>query len=392
MLLQENAFGQNMPTITTPTQTNVTDHKIEYYLAKEDWDSLAKLGQPAIPRLVAALSDNDILVRRGAIGALGRIGDRSIIEPLVAVMKDHNSRVQQEAAETLVTLGYAPESIDDQVTLRLAIPNDKSMEELAKMGQKAVVPLCKRLRELKANKSYGIAVFVVRTLGKIGDTNIADTLIAVADGQDWIASGYMNVAGTCPLTCAAVTVLGKIHDLKAVDPLIKLLSSCYRGDGLSESSNHYNDVIESCAVALGELGDPRAAVPLGKCLMCYRRNQYDTDSRLAVCDALVKLGTVSVEPLIKALSTAGIPAQRAETHWMATHALGKIGDKRAVQPLCDMLNDEYEASNVRQEVAFTLGKLKDQRAIDPLIRALKDSDSGVRASATKALDELGWKP
>jgi HEAT repeat protein len=71
--------------------------------------------------------------------------------------------------------------------------------------------------------------------------------------------------------------------------------------------------------------------------------------------------------------------------------LAKIGDKRAVKPLCELLVNDKE-SRVRAAAARAVGELKDQTAVTPLIGALKDSDSQVRGDAASALDSLGWKP
>jgi HEAT repeat protein len=421
--LQGNALGQNVSAITTPIQTNGTDPKIEYYLAKKDWDSLAKMGQSAIPQLVAALSDNDESVRQGAIDALGQIGDRSAIEPLVAVLKDYGpypsrrrsgDATRAHAAKSLVKLGYSPANADDKVALCFAsvkwggiLPEyvesarGKDINDLESIGQEAVLPLCKIVRNLKEDGEmnrgdYREAACAAAVLGIIGSTNAVDTLIAVADGKDYVASGYRNVAPGYPLTTAAVTALGKIHDPKTLDSLIKLL------DASGQDTLHH-DVLKACARALGELGDTRAAAPLGKLLnQEYSAFEYgDTDYRSDVCDALVRFGSVSVDPLLTALKGSDkkletgrydetVSRHRVELRVMVAEALGKIGDKRAVQPLCELLNDKE--SQVRRAAVDALGKLKDQQAIDPLIGALKDSDSGVREGAAKALDDLGWKP
>jgi len=406
-----------MSAATRTAAQTATDPKIEYYLAKKDWASLVKIGQPAIPSLLAVLSDKDASVRRDAIRTLGQIGGDSAIKPIVAAMKDEKEReIRQQAAKTLIKLGYAPESIEDQVTLHVAVGNE-SMDKLVKIGPQAVVPLCELLRKIKADKLYSDAVFVVKALVRIGTPDkpktaervsknssgksatpelsepqaltyspeiasiVVDSLIAVADGKDYVGSGYSNVASSRPLTCEAVSALGRIRDPKAVQPLIKLLTV-----------ERHNDVVKSCALAFRELGDPRASEPLAASLLGYSRSQYDTDYRRAVCDTLVSLGAVSVDPLIKALSdrSNGGYSDLLRTCALAAEALGEIGDKRAFQPLCSLLKDEDP--KVRWKVVVALGELNDKRGIDPLIGALKDFDSLVREDAAKALDKLGWKP
>jgi HEAT repeat protein len=70
----------------------------------------------------------------------------------------------------------------------------------------------------------------------------------------------------------------------------------------------------------------------------------------------------------------------------AAKALLKIGDARAVDPLIRVLKDEHYG--VRQAAAFTLGKLEDVRAVEPLIALLQDTDLGVRRAAVEALGKM----
>lgn len=69
----------------------------------------------------------------------------------------------------------------------------------------------------------------------------------------------------------------------------------------------------------------------------------------------------------------GTPGVRSE----AAHALGEIGDARAVDPLIDALQDEDR--RVRERAARALGKIGDARAVGPLIEALKNENGWVMA-------------
>ena len=88
-----------------------------------------------------------------------------------------------------------------------------------------------------------------------------------------------------------------------------------------------------------------------------------------------------VESLIKALQYKGDLDVRSE----AVEAVGKIGDKRAVEPLIQALNDENKY--VREGAALALAEIGDKRAVEPLIQALNDKDENVRAEAA---DTLGF--
>ena len=136
---------------------------------------------------------------------------------------------------------------------------------------------------------------------------------------------------------AATTVLGRLGDKRAVDPLIKALSN----DHIRGWARH------ATVEALGQLGDKRA-----------------------------------VRPLIDVLSEDDLLACHA-----AAKALGRLGDDRAVDPLIKVLSDD--TSWLCEAAAEALGQLGNRRAIDPLIEALSYDDGEVRSAAKTALKKLG---
>jgi len=71
---------------------------------------------------------------------------------------------------------------------------------------------------------------------------------------------------------------------------------------------------------------------------------------------------------------------------MAAKSLGRIGDKRAVEPLIEALKDED--STIVSEAARALGKIGDKRAVEALTEALKHKDSHVQVAAVEALKTL----
>jgi HEAT repeat protein len=93
----------------------------------------------------------------------------------------------------------------------------------------------------------------------------------------------------------------------------------------------------------------------------------------------------AVDPLIALLEDTD-PTIRAQ----AAGILGHLGDKRAVEPLIKKLSDGYGYA-VCAAAARSLGRLHDKRALEPLIRMLNGGctyESGCEAAA-EALGELG---
>jgi len=100
--------------------------------------------------------------------------------------------------------------------------------------------------------------------------------------------------------------------------------------------------------------------------------------------ALVKIGKVAIEPLIKALKDEDLTVR-----FSAASALGDIKDKSAVEPLITLFKDKY--APVRFSAALALGKIKDTRAIDSLTLLLNDEDPAVKQAAENALKDITGK-
>jgi HEAT repeat protein len=151
----------------------------------------------------------------------------------------------------------------------------------------------------------------------------------------------------------------------AVEPLCKALK------------DPDNNVRKAAAESLGHIGDARAVEPLVGALRAI-----DDGVRKAAAEALSKIGTPAVEPLCETLRSSWRMA-RVE----AAKTLGKIGDARAVPPLLDALDDDWQAA-LRLAALQALGELKDARAVQPLIKRLKDKDVEIRKSAAASLGKI----
>ena len=88
----------------------------------------------------------------------------------------------------------------------------------------------------------------------------------------------------------------------------------------------------------------------------------------------------AVEPLIKRLREDPDGHMR----WMAADALGEIKDKRAVEPLIDALDDRPEEWGAGMIAPSILEEMGDKRAVEPLQRRLKQEKNKVRRSEIKA--------
>ena len=130
------------------------------------------------------------------------------------------------------------------------------------------------------------------------------------------------------------------------------------------------------ALALGEIGDPRAL----ECLCAALRDESQW-VRWRAAGALNRLGDPEA-----ALPLCG--ALKDESHLvrlLAARALTRLGDGRCVAALRECLMDE--AGDVRLQAVLALARLG-RPAVMPLVQALDDRDGNIRLEAAWALARI----
>ncbi len=115
--------------------------------------------------------------------------------------------------------------------------------------------------------------------------------------------------------------------------------------------------------------------------------RYSDEERASAAEALVKIGEAAVEPLAAALKDSNASES---VRACAAKALGQIGNPRAIEPLIEALNDS-DWRWVRPSVVEALVKIG-EAAVEPLVAVLRDSDVYLRASIVGVLQSLGWQP
>jgi HEAT repeat protein len=247
----------------------------------------------------------------------------------------------------------------------------EAVKALVQLGPVALEPLIAALKD----SCEGVRFCAAHTLWKIGDARAVEPLIAALGDRD------------PDVRLKAAVALGDIGDERAIKPLI---------DALKNDMDLWNP--KYIAKVLGRFNDGKAIGPLIDALkgededseLCLRvareleeiGNTYASLTRWKVALALGEIGDPrAVEPLIAALGSKVKSVPRC-----AAFALGKIGDARAVEPLIDTLKDGD--GYVREAAAEVLGEIGDARAMDPLIAALTDKVISVRDKAIRALDRI----
>jgi hypothetical protein len=233
---------------------------------------------------------------------LGKIRDPRAVEPLVAVLKDVDYGVRENAAKAL-----GKDAVEPLIaTLKDPDPNARisAAKALAEIGPEAVEPLIAALEDPNPDARF----LAADALGKIKDPRAVEPLVAVLKDADY---GVRE---------NAAKALGK----DAVEPLIATLKD-------PDSS-----VRQNAAEALGNIKDPgfpafgftAAVKPLAAAL-----KDSDSNVRKSAAKALGEIKDPdAVEPLIAALKDPDSYVQKS-----AANALVKIEDPRGVRAALALL-------------------------------------------------------
>jgi HEAT repeat protein len=144
-------------------------------------DALARIGEPAVEPLIAALKDESTQVRDTAVVALGKTGDARAMEPLIAALK---------AESVLRPLAY---------------------DALVEIGKhtSVVEPLIAALKD----QDQDIRLVAIRALGEIGDARAVEPLNAIVSAElDAIREGDSSAVSILLLGGAVQLALARIQE------------------------------------------------------------------------------------------------------------------------------------------------------------------------------------
>lgn len=284
--------------------------------------------------------------------------------------------------------------------------------ELGETGQKFFA-LRALMSALQRHKNPAIRSGAAEALGLIGGSRAVVPLIdALSDPDDRVRQ-------------EVVTALGTIADPVALQPLMQILESTeHKGirrravvalgflasnQAIPLLMNALEDrdvVIRKTAIeALELIHDPQKAG-----LFVRMLTDENAEVRLLAANALERISwkpateqeqiaydiakghwdspllssPEAVESLLKVLYDGR--AENINARVNAVLVLGKIGEKRAVEPLVNIYKHEY--GTLRETVVAALGDIGDIRAVEVLIQALNDKNPNIRMAAATALGKF----
>lgn len=349
-----------------------------YHLARQDWDELLRLGKDAVEPLIFALKDRDPGIRTNAARTLSKIGDSKAVVPLINAMNDEEETVRGEVVTALGKI-VDPGAVKHLLTA-LEDPRyntERVIDALGEKGDPAAVEYLTGVLEdttWEARKSREAAA---RALGRIGDVKAVDPLIDALD------SSYYEVRKE------AAEALGKIADIRAAVPLITALND--------DNANFREIVVNSlCNIMKPKIAGPLVNV-LGNKNNVVRKGAADvlseigwepaddTESAIYLTakqewDELPAAGAHAVPALIAVLKD-----ENPEIRSGAVRTLGKIGHPGAVESLIAALKDQSSPDSYIREIIAALGEIGDVRALAHLSVFLNDY---LEDSAKEALKKI----
>jgi HEAT repeat protein len=260
--------------------------------------ALLDQGAAAVGPLVTLLSastDDDRAVE--VIGLLARFEDRRSAEALVERLSSKAAKVRKAAVRGLEDLGWKPESLEQRVAHAVARGDFRTA---LGFGAAAVEPLVAILRDEDPN----VRADVLAALGRLGESA----------GMPAAEQGKAGAPGKSE---GEVLVEALISALRDESVNVRTMAAVYLARIGNAAPGH-------------EIADPELARLIVDVLLARFHSPVSLRSGLesweTIMEAIIAMGPRAVEPLIAALDEG--PARM-----QAIHALGEIGDPRAIGPL-----------------------------------------------------------
>lgn len=183
-----------------------------------------------------------------------------------------------------------------------------------------------------------------------------------------------------------ITCADAYKDESTLGPLVDLLLTKNQADKSTDTDSLINLRV-LCAKAISNYKDTSV---VGSLLYCLNNKDEHYKVRLACADALGKIGDkFAVTPLINLVQDD--EEKSVYLKESAASALGAIGDERAVDPLVSILEAKQgfldKFSFLKERVIEALGKLNldNQKVLRALKKSLMDSSPMVRINAIEAI-------
>ena len=396
-------FAQDAP-LTPAEQEAVV--KLQSAKADVRRDAAKRLGElksrGAGPDLAKTASgDPDASVRRAAVVALGRSGDRSRIPDMTAVLKDPDPKVRGGAIEGLVNLYLASdESVFTRVrsgVIHVTPFWDERQTQVVEPYVEVDPAVTTGIAELmRTDKVDANRIAAVRALGALRASSqvdaLADAMAADVKLRPEVLDAFVLIGDTEAATYAipffespdadlavqAMIVAGRLHAAKAVVPLLTVYGSDQPNKGIVGTVKGVFDPERKKAAlqALALIGDPRADAIFASQDNCFDK---DPDVRRACYEGLAREGDPRYLPMVTRNS---LIEKNDEVRLAQTFALYKMKQPSTFGVIMNALRERSRRDQAAQYV-------REANSADDLMPFLRTPDRDAQRVVVEALGDLG---
>jgi HEAT repeat protein/cyclophilin family peptidyl-prolyl cis-trans isomerase len=292
------------------------------------------------PDLIRLLADPEARVRRRAALAVGRVGEREGVSPLIAVLADADPEVRQMAAFALGLLG----------------------------DLRAREPLVAAL----ADPQPVVKGSAAEALGLIGDVAAADAVAGMA--TQIVQSGALNPAPGDETDSQRDTPAAAFR--LAIYALVRLKAYAPLASVVLEVNGQPRVRWWPVAFALQRLEDARALPALMSLV-----GDPEPYTRGFAARGLGSLKDPAAVPVLMPLVTGPDRMVAVE----AIRALARLGDARAAPPLLTLIRNAKADSYLRLEAVTAAATIAGDGLVEALLDTLSDPSPAVRAAALRAI-------
>jgi HEAT repeat protein len=122
-------------------------------------------GEAVVRKVLAAAKESEPPGRIAAFEALGRIGDASVVEPLLAAAMDVDLRVAEAARRAVATL--PGDAVDRDIRSRLASADARTLPVVAALVGARRIPAARELQPLLAHGDVAVRKAALESLGEV---------------------------------------------------------------------------------------------------------------------------------------------------------------------------------------------------------------------------------
>ncbi len=316
--------------------------------------------------LVQLLGDPSANLRMHAALALGALADPAAVPALIAALEDDDANVRFHAVEALGRM-RASEAVEPLA--RIAESGDfflsfPAIDALGRIDDAGVVPTLVRLLDQELLRSA-----VVDSLAALGDEDCVQPLVARLNAGD-------GDPGPIAAALAGIHARYDAADGAGVH-IVELARRATTPQGigvLAEAVHQRRRPLSSLVAVLGWMG------PDGVNALVSVLGEPGIEAPLA--DALTHLGAAAVDPIVDRVRAGSRDGRLA-----AAALLGRVGDRRAVPALIELLSEADD--DLVGAAASSLASLGDPRALDALLPLFAHRNASVRQAAIAAVNSIG---